>query len=531
MAEKKIDKSLGLPSKYGVWRDAQWEVVKRIVESDKRFIAVCAPTGFGKTLVYMAAGKLLRGDEKDGSKLVTAVHSRGLQDQLGEFGLTDIRGRGNYECEEKGNCGAEGSCELPRGGEWGECTYQKAKSEAERAPEVSTNYAYLIAKSLQDGNAKVLSPITTGKVVILDEAHLIEGEIYRALEVEIGARDLSVLGIKGTAVKTLEAKVQDGKWGGLEWGEWTVGQKVALKWRLSKGEITVEAADVVLDKLRRIRLAGRNPDNWVITRTQDGRNTWKFQVIWAGLYAGRLLWPNAQKVIFISATLVPKTLALNGVPLDQVEFINCPRVFDYARCPVTHVDSVSHGQGMKSWDRDLWMTMIDQYLHPRFQMGRSGIIIVPSYEQARDIMKGVDPDLRGRLILGESGKTERKVAEYRKRALKGEGVAMISPAIGTGWNFPHDECRFIVVGRIPWPYTQDAAYKERLERDKRYGNYKAIQGVEQWVGRGMREENDWCESVVLDNRMKWLFGSGKDLVAGWFRWDSSRTLPRPLLTA
>src|ERR1039457_2568782 len=46
---------LGLPEKFGAWRDMQWDVVQRILDSRSRFVVICAPVGSGKSLAYMAA--------------------------------------------------------------------------------------------------------------------------------------------------------------------------------------------------------------------------------------------------------------------------------------------------------------------------------------------------------------------------------------------------------------------------------------------------------------------------------------------
>src|SRR6266436_2562724 len=86
----------GLPAQFTDWRPEQWSAVNRIVDSPARFVALCAPTGFGKSLVYMAAAHM------SGLRTVVLTSTKGLQDQLGEdFGelSLDIRGMPNYTCD------------------------------------------------------------------------------------------------------------------------------------------------------------------------------------------------------------------------------------------------------------------------------------------------------------------------------------------------------------------------------------------------------------------------------------------------
>ena len=49
---------LGLPDKFPVWRPMQPEAVVRALDSPKRFVVMAMPTGFGKSLAYMAAATL-----------------------------------------------------------------------------------------------------------------------------------------------------------------------------------------------------------------------------------------------------------------------------------------------------------------------------------------------------------------------------------------------------------------------------------------------------------------------------------------
>src|SRR4051812_12590187 len=90
-------RELGFPAKFDRWRPAQLDALRRLLTSTKRVKALTAPTGFGKTAVYMAYALI--------TKIPTCfvTSSRALQDQLMEdfrsCGLVDLRGRRNYVCD------------------------------------------------------------------------------------------------------------------------------------------------------------------------------------------------------------------------------------------------------------------------------------------------------------------------------------------------------------------------------------------------------------------------------------------------
>jgi superfamily II DNA or RNA helicase len=64
------------------WREHQEEAISYIVNSDKRFVFLEAPTGSGKSLIAMTSGVLKSG-------VTYCVHSKVLQSQI----TTDFPGQ------------------------------------------------------------------------------------------------------------------------------------------------------------------------------------------------------------------------------------------------------------------------------------------------------------------------------------------------------------------------------------------------------------------------------------------------------
>src|SRR5882762_5033440 len=146
---------VGMPDKFSRWRPGQAEAVLRALDSPKRFVVLGMPTGFGKSLVYLAAGHL------GGDPTIFLTSTKGLQNQLtedfGPSGLVDIRGMSNYPCKEandgqlfgrdkpvrcdEGPCLAGWKCGLAEDG----CDYFDAQRAARASPLTVTNYAYWLA--------------------------------------------------------------------------------------------------------------------------------------------------------------------------------------------------------------------------------------------------------------------------------------------------------------------------------------------------------------------------------------------------
>src|SRR5438445_13565630 len=141
---------IGLPVKFSNWRIGQDQAVLRSIESQKRFVVLACPTGFGKSLVYIASALL------SGQRVCVLTSTKGLQSQLvsdfEDSGLVDIRGQNNYPCLyqndidnaggtsqsiscEEGPCHSGVKCELQRSG----CTYFDALKVARNSQLVVSN--------------------------------------------------------------------------------------------------------------------------------------------------------------------------------------------------------------------------------------------------------------------------------------------------------------------------------------------------------------------------------------------------------
>src|SRR5579872_1015307 len=108
--------SFGLPDTFPIWRPGQFDAITRIIDSTKRFIVICAPTGMGKSLLGIAAGVI------PNHRSITLTSTLGLADQyLRSFSAVaqNIRGMGNYKCSISASVGlspntsvADGSCNM-----------------------------------------------------------------------------------------------------------------------------------------------------------------------------------------------------------------------------------------------------------------------------------------------------------------------------------------------------------------------------------------------------------------------------------
>ncbi len=562
---------LGAPRKFTEYRESQDEVIMRVVACKARFVAVVAPTGFGKTLMSFLLAKL----EAQRAVLLTAT--RGLQDQVhGDFasaGLVDIRGAGNYACEferfepdaarrsgllrdvgpaenaffksmgwkerktktvgvvrtcDDAPCHSGSTCR----GKLGGCTYFDAVRAAHKAELFDTNYSYWMASHAYSGGL--------GKVGIMlaDEAHEIPEELSRHLRVSLSSRQLARC---RTAVSS-HPPVHGGARALGEWAAWSfeVLKRLAIPAALACQDDAARMARLPSDirdlgrVLHRLREVGKESD-WAIER--DDRGALVFEPVDPAPYAEESLWLRTPKIVLTSATVRGKTLDLIGVPEKEREIIELPSVFDPERRPIYIVPGPRlSAKAPASAFRDA-VRIVDAIIGAR--LDRKTIVHTVSYERARELQALSKYEHR---MLLFTAKSKAQAVDLFKQAGIGPyvgPVVLVGPALETGYDFPDAECRCQIILKIGFPDSRGAVMAARQKRWRWYGLLLAMLALVQAVGRACRSKADWCENFVIDGNAGWFIAGNKAFAPRAFlealRWRKKRAtieevivdLPKP----
>lgn len=538
---------IGLPERFRSWRPGQLDAVNRALEwaaSDVRALALCMPTGSGKSLVYMALAQAV-------GRTCVLTSTKGLQDQLladfAAMGLVDIRGMNNYAClavEEDGDfpffkggastshdsavvpcdegpCMGGFRCELNQSG----CTYFDAKRRAQSSQLVVTNYSYW----LRVQNQEEKSGLGSFEALILDEAHGSSEELASYLSVEIGAAELEEL--------MGEEMPQDNEnWSA--WRSWAGSMRRAASTLLESRSSTNRLSQA---RVREIRQLGGLRDRlasiadarglWVQDSYRDRRGSRKlrFDPVNVKEYRDALIPDAVPRVLFVSATVRPKTLdmlglepAPGGTERGSYCFEESTIAFPVGRRPVVYVPTVKMRYDMTLDQMRWWVTKIDQIIDKRLDV--KGIVHTTSYKRAQFLKRNSRHGLK--MVLPESATTRMVVADFIRRSSPG---ILVSPAVTTGFDFPGDACRFQIIGKIPFPDTRSKVLQAREKLDKDYGPYQAMQTVVQSAGRGMRGADDWCETFILDDNWTWFWARYRHFAPRWFQnaVRTSQTIPAP----
>jgi Rad3-related DNA helicase len=221
-------------------------------------------------------------------------------------------------------------------------------------------------------------------------------------------------------------------------------------------------------------------------------------------------------VVLVGATVREKTAALLGANPIDIGLHEYPSSFDVRRRPIYHIP-VPYGGGTvrlnyKASDEELravWRAM-DRFIEPRFQT-RKGIIHTVSYKRRDQIFQGSE------FASAMQAHDSRNLAWAIERFKAAPPPAILpSPSISTGIDLPDDQCRWILIPKLPYPDTRSAVMQARVRADPELAPYMVAQELQQMTGRGNRHVGDWCECAIFDDLFRWFISRHYRLFARWW---------------
>lgn len=505
------------------WRHQQWAAIEQAVEAfsaGKRFVSYALQVGSGKSLVGMAVARILQEAGEVKGRTVALTAFKGLQDQYlndaDSIGMVDIRGKVNYRCAEFGV-----SCEdawVMCGGRKENQTcavdgYRAAYHQALGSKLVVTNYDYWCrVPTLAEGT----------DLLILDEAHDADSAVCDALKVGIG--DITLRQIGGEKCRFDWPSPSPGwEMDAVPHLLYVVRQVVEdLKQRVKLGGGIVAGVGARLAQAQRLEagLSGvRKDDNWIAWSGENVGGKWvRYEPIWAGRYAEGVLFQNVPRVLMMSGTMKPKVLGLLGVKKDgeNVEYKEWGPVFKWSKCPVIWVKGGTIKYNAAKSEFANVCRLADEMVKTRaVERDRPGLIQTVSYDRTAEYVAG--SKYKDVIITHGSGGTWEAVEKYKEEVRKGRVKVLVSPSVGTGYDFADGMARWQVLMKVPFISTQNPVTKARCERDKTYAMHLTMTELAQMCGRICRNEKDWGETIVLDNNIGWFMRSNGGLAPKGFQ--------------
>lgn len=506
--------------RFSSWYPNQDWIVSEILDwipSGQKYLCLSAPTGSGKSLTAILAAKL------SGFRTVILTATKGLQDQImRDFGsmAVNVKGQNNFMCmladvrADEGPCHSGIACSYRDNG----CRYYEQLEKALASNIVVTNYAYYLAQT------KYSSGLGEVDLLIADEANMAFGALESHLKVHLSAGEVGPMGIQLPRQN-------------LDWPDWIAWARSGLP----KAQYMVDDIEAKIKGLRDIgqpvpaavyrshRLArsvvlrlmslSTAQGQWVVQWIENG---WEFTPVWIANYSW-LLFGAVNKAVLMSAFMSPKVADSLGIT--DYKWLETGSSFPAANTPVYHIPTARINHKADEYSINVWSARIDQIISRR--LDRKGIIFTVSYRRRDQLLQ------RSRYAGIMVSHGTRDVVEMVRRFKAADApVVLVSPSVTSGWDFPEDDCRYIIISKIPYPDTRDAVMIARQETDKEWSSFLAMETLVQEAGRGTRSAADRCEVFVVDDSWTWYWPRYRQFAPGWFQervLGSLSTVPDPLI--
>ncbi len=518
-------------------RNSQIKLINKInwaIGEGYKYIILEAGTGIGKSAIATTLANMY-----EDSYILTMTKQ--LQEQyLDDFGdmLVEIKGRGNYKCNYKGNCDfcIKAEYNLRK---CSDCEYNQAFKKAVEAKNVITNYDYLYY-------AGVANPLLDSReLLILDEAHNLERKMLMLSSSELNREYISTkFGIDIFEPLMYGTKsINELKRNPDYWIELCDDLIKECKKRIKKIEGDADkSVQVTLDEFE------SNPSKYsnfdYIEKQNLEQDMKSFASISLGLSYKELIIDlpdknsilnNAMDIsaefkpysvlddtqnllklgnicIFLTGTLGSKDkfCEWNNINPDETYYIYEKSPFDVAKRPI-YVDFVGRMSGFRrgipKWKNKRAINKIKEILD--MHKNEKGVIHTSSNEQAFWIID----QLRGYNLMFVGG-------EDRNRTLKEfaeskENIILIGASIKDGVDFKGDLCRFQIVFKVPYPQLNEQV-KYRRDLDPKWFYYQTVMALMQAYGRGIRDSDDYCVMYIIDSSFKQLFDYNRGFFNEYF---------------
>jgi len=510
-----LPSDLDLPAKFTEWRPNQLELAAKIAASSKYGYLLDSPTGTGKSLVAAAAQRLL------GKKAVYLCVTKQLQDQiLHDFPYAKtLKGRSNYLClkypkmypkisAEDCTHTKEHECDR-RGG----CPYIVAKQIALKAPLAVLNTAYFLSE------ANYVGGFTDSNFLIIDEIDSLESQLMGFIQVGVTKKQLDRMNVAPPKYKT---KFEC-------WVEWANEMLRQLSPELDRLTIATEKSDdwggIDISMLKRKSAIARlvSKLKFFVKNVDDtwvpfyGEDEWVFKPTWVSKYSGMFLWVHAKKVLGMSATILDPWQLSSNIGLTQggertYEYRALPSPFPKEHRPVYYEPCANIINKNMDVALPRLATAVSRIMEKH--QDEKILIHVVSYRIRDYLMRNIgDP----RLVSHDTA-TRANVLESFKSSDR--PLVLLSPSMERGIDLPGEECRVVVIAKVPYPDLSDPQINKRVHASKdgnRWYAHKTVSSIVQMSGRAVRSKDDWAATYILDEQFSRLYREWTDMFPRWWR--------------
>lgn len=489
----------------------------QFINQGKRFVVVEAGTGCGKSAIGLTVGRFINhhysnADENytDGTYFVTT--QKILQDQYAkDFGgsMCSLKSSSNYRCTFSKSLSCQESQRAlaanpdKKSAHFKACTfncvYKKTKKTFLESQESVTNFPYFLTEAAYSGK------IVPRKFMVVDEAHNIEDELSKFVEVIVSQRFCeSAIKEKWPRQKTQQFVykwIRDTYFPAVQIKLTYFEQQLesmGLSSRLKELESLQRQYEILSGHVEKIStfLKGYDKDNWIVEVVEAegrGKEKFVFRPIDVAPFAEQFINRLGEKVLFMSATILDKATFCSSLGLkpSEVGFISIPTPFPVENRPIIFSGVGSMSAKFIGGTLPQMAKTVRQILNEH--KNEKGIIHCHTYKVANYLKNNIKSN---RLLVHDSSNRD---AVLEKHKLSRDPTVLLSPSMAEGVDLKGDASRFQILCKVPYPYLGDKIVKKRMHKFADWYPLQVAKTVVQSVGRSIRNSDDRAITYILDS--------------------------------
>ena len=182
-----------------------------------------------------------------------------------------------------------------------------------------------------------------------------------------------------------------------------------------------------------------------------------------------------------------------------------PSTFDFEKSPVFFFNKFKMSFKERENSFRHLKTVIYSICKTKFN-DQKGMIQTGSYEFAKRLYDDAPPEIKARMLTYRGSRD--KVTMVKIHQMSSDTI-LVGPTLNTGVDLPGDDCRFIIILKVPFPSLIDILVHERNKLYPLWYNSHTSNEIIQGIGRGVRFNGDWCVTYILDASFYSLYQSTK----------------------
>lgn len=192
--------------------------------------------------------------------------------------------------------------------------------------------------------------------------------------------------------------------------------------------------------------------------------------------------------------------------LNEAELVRVPSSFNFDESPVFFLNKFR----MSFKEREISFYHLKNVIYSicstKFK-GQRGMIQTGSYAFAKQLFDDAPYEVKKRMLMYNGSREKNVMIDIHRMSTD---TILVGPTLNTGIDLPGDECRFIIILKVPYPNLQDKLVKEKMKLFPRWYESATSNEIIQGIGRGVRYDGDWCVTYILDACFNSLYYSTKE---------------------